>query len=188
MMFEWNSFGVLPPIAPGSPGHDLDRSPYVVTMREFIDHFCFSEQREKILGGLVCLRKEIYNIGIRNGFQWIDGSFLEDIKTLEDREPNDIDVVTFFTLPDELDQTSLYNRNQAIFNHDSVKSLYLVDSYWMPMQKSVNFDFIRGVVYWNSLWSHRRNGQWKGYVQIPLDYNETNTFMDLLQNSTGGEK
>ena len=63
MMFEWNSDGVLPPIAPGSAGHDLNRSPYIITMREFIEHFCFSEQRRKILGGLVSLRKEIYNIG-----------------------------------------------------------------------------------------------------------------------------
>lgn len=39
--------------------------------------------------------------------------------------------------------------------------------------------------YWNSLWSHRRNGQWKGYLQVdlaPAGDREAMANLDLMSN------
>ena len=35
-------------------------------------------------------------IGIGSGFQWLDGSFLENVEMTEKRDPGDLDLVTFF--------------------------------------------------------------------------------------------
>ncbi|WP_414651656.1 DUF6932 family protein [Hafnia paralvei] len=34
-------------------------------------------------------------MGLAEGFQWVDGSFTENIELIERRTPNDVDVVTF---------------------------------------------------------------------------------------------
>lgn len=106
----WNSAGVLPPIRPGQAGHSPDRSPYSVDLSVFIDRFATSPQRITILDGLLRFRAELHSKGIVSGFQWLDGSFLEAVETLESRPPRDVDVVTFFELPHGEDQRSLASR------------------------------------------------------------------------------
>ena len=43
---------------------------------------------------------------------------------------------------------------------------------WTLISFSLNGDepepLVRQSTYWYSLWSHRRNGQWKGFLQIDL--------------------
>ena len=100
--------GTLPPIRPGKAGHDGDRAPYRVTSSAFIDNFAYSPERKNILHGFLEYRKALYSLGIVAGFQWIDGSFTEDIEMLENRSPNDVDVVTICNLPNGVTQQSLY--------------------------------------------------------------------------------
>jgi hypothetical protein len=80
-------------------GSSPDRSPYRVDLISFIDRFSTTAPRVKILDGLLRFRAWLHNLGILSGFQWVDGSFLEDIETIAKRPPNDIDVVTFFDMP-----------------------------------------------------------------------------------------
>jgi hypothetical protein len=65
----------------------------------FVDRFSSSPERIAILHSLLQFREELYKSGITSGFQWLDGSFMENIETLESRPPNDMDVVTFYHLP-----------------------------------------------------------------------------------------
>lgn len=37
MIPAWNLQGVIPPIRPGAPGHDADRSPYTASLDAFVD-------------------------------------------------------------------------------------------------------------------------------------------------------
>lgn len=74
------------------PGHSIERSPYQVRMIDVAETFSFSEKRRVILKGLLSYRKALYDAGILLGFQWINGSFMENIEMLEQRAPNDMDV------------------------------------------------------------------------------------------------
>lgn len=103
----WNAQGVLPPVGVADPTSTI-RSPYVVPLIEVVHRFGTTVERRTILGGLMRYRAALHAIGLVQGFQWLDGSFLEDVEGLESRPPNDIDVVTFFRLlPGETEALSV---------------------------------------------------------------------------------
>ncbi|MDR3109778.1 MAG: hypothetical protein LBU65_08835, partial [Planctomycetaceae bacterium] len=94
---EWNSHGIIPPfvVAPT----DENRSPYVISLMDFALRFATTIERIKIFKGFMQYRKDLHSIGIVSGFQWLDGSFLENTEQTKNRSPKDIDVTTFFNLP-----------------------------------------------------------------------------------------
>ncbi|MDJ0820289.1 MAG: hypothetical protein QNJ09_00595 [Paracoccaceae bacterium] len=161
--------GVIPPIRPSVRGHDPDRSPYAVSFLETIQRFAFSDERARILSGLLDYRTALYRSGIVAGFQWLDGSFLENIEDLESRPPNDIDVVTFFELPPGHTQVSLLTAHGALFDPTETKRNFSVDAYPFVLNQPMTERMVRQTSYWYSMWSHRRNGVWKGFVQVDLN-------------------
>jgi hypothetical protein len=84
---------VLPPHL-GNPTQRSHLSPYPCTVTELCNRFATSPKRKRILNGFIELRAILFSLGIQ-GFQWLSGSFLENIEVLERRDPGDIDVVTF---------------------------------------------------------------------------------------------
>lgn len=169
MIPAWNIAGVLPPIRPGAPGHSVDRSPYFTGLDDLVDKFSTSPERIGILDGFLKFRAALHALGVVSGFQWIDGSFLEQVEVLESRAPADIDVVTYFDLPAGLSELDLYNLNPAMFDHDQVKATFKVDHYPHVLGKTLDASQVRQISYWYSMWSHRRDGLWKGFVQVSLD-------------------
>lgn len=165
----WSSAGVLPPIRPNAPGSSPDRSPYVVTLAMVIDRFATSPERMVILNGLLRFRADLHAANITSGFQWLDGSFLEQVEVLEDRPPQDMDVVTFLDLPLGMDQLSLAQRHGALFDQKYVKANYAMDAYFAVLGQPTDHWQVKNIAYWYSMWSHRRGGQWKGFVQVDLD-------------------
>lgn len=168
MIPEWNAIGLLPPIRPDQPGHSEDRSPYKVSIETLTDYFSYSEKRIEILEGFLAYRKELYSVGVVNGFQWLDGSFVEKVENIEDRDPRDIDVVTFYDLPEGQTQVSLLKQKAELFDHDGIKEKYLVDSYYQTLGNELSNYHVDQISYWYSMWSHRRNGIWKGFIQVDL--------------------
>lgn len=134
----WNSVGALPPIRPSAPGHSPDRSPYVVDLAMVFDRFATSPERMAILDGLLRFRADLHGAGITSGFQWLDGSFLEQIETLEGRAPKDMDVVTFFDLPRGQDQRSLAQHHGPLFDQKQVKANYAMDAYFIVLGQPTN--------------------------------------------------
>lgn len=127
------------------------------------------------------------HLGLTSGFQWLDGSFLEDIETLESRPPKDVDVVTYFYLPLGETQASLDAKAGNLFDHDHVKPTYLVDAYPHVLGKPVDAIQVRRISYWYSMWSHRRNSVWKGFIQVDLDPKEdADAKKVLVSKLTGG--
>lgn len=182
---KWNAQGVLPPIDPINPTSS-ERSPYVVSLTDLALHFGTTKGRQEILMGLLEFRSAIYAAGIRDGFQWVDGSFLEDIETIERRDPADIDVVTFYHLPKGETQQSLASAHSALFNHANTKKSYLVDAYFVTLNDNPPASLVESSAYWYSLWSHRRSGQWKGYLQIDLSSGDDTLAKTELQKAAGG--
>lgn len=71
-------------------------SPYPCSTVDFCRRFGFSPERRAILTGFLDFREKLQAGGLVTGFQWLDGSFLEDIEAREDRAPRDLDVVTVY--------------------------------------------------------------------------------------------
>jgi len=162
----WNATGCLPPNSAQASVTPVDRSPYSVSLVDLALRFNVSPARQTILMGLLDLRAELHRIGIVTGFQWLDGSFLEDIETIEKRPPNDMDVVTFFRLPAGVTQAQTLAQSR-VFGQPYAKATYHIDAYWVELGMQAE-DLVMGSAYWYSMWAHRRSGEWKGFLQIDL--------------------
>ena len=163
----WNAQGILPPIDPDAPTSG-NRSPYRVSLVDFVLRFGNTESRRRILDGLLGFRSALQTMGLISGFQWIDGSFLENIEVLEERDPRDVDVVTFFRMPDGMNQESLLQASPQLFDQRAAKERYCVDAYFVQLNAGAPESLVDQSIYWTSVWSHRRSGQWKGYVHLDL--------------------
>ena len=163
----WNTAGVIPPINSLAP-IDVDRAPYLASLVEVVQRFGLTRERRVILAGLLAYRAALHATGLTQGFQWLDGSFLEQIELLEQRAPRDVDVVTFFELPPGATQETIYRANPMLFNHVHVKTTFHVDGYPVDLATPPRL-LVGSSAYWYSMWAHRRSDQWKGYVQVELD-------------------
>lgn len=167
----WNIHGVISPI---TDDVSIDRSPYEISMLDFVKKFSFSNERVAILRGFLYYRKLLYSLGITAGFQWVNGSFVENVETLRGRPPNDIDVVSFIAepenpLPDEL------------FDNSYIKQQYQVDSYFVDLNGNPQ-ELVKLTAYWYSMWSHQRETQtWKGFFHIPLSIQDDIVALNYLE-------
>lgn len=183
----WNAQGVLPPINPASPISD-DRSPYVVSLTEIILRYATSPERNAILDGFLNFRSELHAVGLTSGFQWLDGSFLEHIEIIDSRPPNDIDIVTFYLLQNGATQKDISASNPRLFYPKHTKEDHRVDAYFQQLNTASLEPLVKKTIYWYSLWSHRRNAMWKGYLQVDLAPSEdaaARTSLAAIVNSGG---
>ncbi|MEG6029045.1 hypothetical protein UXO45_09590 [Enterobacter hormaechei] len=188
---SWNEVGVIPPMDMQRPTSTL-RSPYKTDIVKLVERYSFSPQRIEILRGFLRFRNELYKTGLTDGFQWIDGSFIEDIELTEKRPPNDIDVVTFFNVAANDTQTEIVARNPNLFLPQMAKwrkQEFKVDSYLQSLQVP-NAQLVERTVYWYSMWSHRRDLTWKGFLQVPLCVKTDQQALIALESrvSAGGEQ
>ncbi len=188
MIPGWNISGVLPPIRPGVPGHDQDRSPYKVNLLNVIDRFSTTMERCQILLGLLDYRAALHDANLVQGFQWLDGSFMEAIEIKELRAPNDVDVVSFFHMPENVTQAEFALEHGALFDSDNTKTLYKVDAYPAVLGEETDSIFVNQVAYWYSMWSHTREELWKGFLEIDLspEYDEEAKLV-LLEKINSGD-
>lgn len=162
----WSADGVLPPINMSKPVSP-ERSPYAVSLADLVLRFSDTPERRAILDGFLRYRAALHGAGVAQGFQWLDGSFLEHVERTEGRAPNDVDVVTFYRLPAGFSQAQLAERLGVLLDHDSVKSVFRVDGFLVHLGMDAE-RLTRLSAYWYSVWSHRRNQLWKGFVQVDL--------------------
>ena len=95
----YNQSGFLPPFQGNTPTDPAAMAPYNVPLLQVADRFGTSKERIEILKGLIAYRDELRTAGFLNGFQWLDGSFMENVEKNRSRPPGDIDVVTFSHRP-----------------------------------------------------------------------------------------
>nr|WP_299379756.1 hypothetical protein [uncultured Halomonas sp.] len=165
----WDSRGVLPPIHPEAEGHSSHRSPYKSTLPAFIERFATTRPRIALLDKLLNYRSDLHAAGIVKGFQWINGSFVQDVELLESRPPNDIDIVTHFYVPDGHTQQTIATAYPYLITPPLVKQTYGMDAYPNVLGGEANAYFAKRITYWYSMWSHRKiDNAWKGFVEIDL--------------------
>jgi hypothetical protein len=145
----------------------FDRAPYEVTLSQVVERFATSLERCDILDGYIKHRAELHKMGLTVGFQWLDGSFSEDIEMLEQRAPRDIDVVTFTPADDSFLLGLTTEQIDLLGNQKKIKTDYKVDFYVQSLSDPVD-TLVSMTTYWYSMWSHRRTGQWKGFVKVDL--------------------
>ena len=163
--FDYNH--VLPPHL-GNPINLTDLSPYHCSILEVCNHFGTSKERIEILKGLVTFRQKMTENGVIYGFQWLDGSFLENIEVSEKRPPNDIDVVTFFGGMTKVEQVNLACKFPEFASAVLAKQNFKVDHY--PFDYSYCPDAtVEMTRYWIQLFTHNRNSIWKGILRIPIN-------------------
>jgi hypothetical protein len=149
-------------------------------LSDFVLRFGATPERRHILNGLLLFRAELHCLGIIQGFQWLNGSFLEHIERLENRPPRDVDVVTFVAVPETFQPNEQARR---LFDHDWVKQHFLVDSHMVELDLPPD-ELVTWSAYWYGLWSHRRSQLWKGYLQIALSPDEDETARTYLSTDT----
>ena len=148
-------------------------------MLEFVRRFAVTDARIIICQGLLDYRGEIRKLGV-HGFQWFDGSFVEDVEKFRPKrpQPEDIDVVTFADFPDLSDP-------QLVALQDTAKGTMHVDGYYVSTVAQGSW-IVEMTAYWFGLFGHRRgDGLWKGMVQVDLgtDDNDAVRHLQSVQSS-----
>jgi hypothetical protein len=168
---SWTTAGVLPPFDARNPTSG-DRSPYAASLTEVVSRFGDTPERRVLLDGLLRYRAGLHRAGLLVGFQWLDGSFAEQIELLEGRPPNDVDVVTFYHLPAGKSQHDVVRAAPEVFPLNgpakaAFKASFHVDAYAVHLDAAPEILAGRSV-YWYGVWSHRRDRLWKGFLQVDL--------------------
>ena len=158
---------VLPPHL-GDPTNRGELSPYPCTTFHLAQRLGTTPERRAILVKFLEFRERLRSEGLINGFQWLDGSFLQDIETRENRPPKDIDVVTVYWGYDLAFQKQLVVNFPEVASSALSKANFSVDHY--PLDASYNpVVTVENSRYWILLFSHTRDGVWKGMLRIELN-------------------
>jgi hypothetical protein len=139
---------------------------------------------------LLRYRAELRGLGFLQGFQWLDGSFVEDIEAREGRAPNDIDVVTFAHPPAGMSKAEINQMMTTrldLFDQERCRQGFHCDTNVVNLTTSPEW-LVTQTRYWYGLYSHRRgDALWKGLLQLPLDSDDVAARAMLDSLSPQGE-
>ncbi|WP_082502718.1 hypothetical protein [Methylobacterium sp. Leaf100] len=170
MIPSYNASNVLPPFKGATPDSRADQSPFQTTMVDVVKRFGTSPERDTILSGLLDFREVLRDLGYIDGYQWIDGSFVENVEISRGRPPGDADVVTVSNRPQRMtpDEFERFADTHFIFDRRHVKDQYKLDAIFIDL----NIDgrlIVEDVTFYFSLFSHQRESfLWKGMLSVPL--------------------
>jgi hypothetical protein len=166
----FDAAGVLPPHLAGPTARHA-RSPYEATPLDVVERFATSTPRCDILRGYLEYRAALREAGFHEGYQWLDGSFVEDVERMRGRPPNDIDIVTFYRRPRGAPADGSWERSLPLDLLDPrrTKVTFKCDAYYVCLAGDDADVLVDVTSYWFGLFSHRRDtGTWKGMVRVPL--------------------
>jgi hypothetical protein len=174
---------VLPPFLGSMPGSSATQSPYDATTLELVQRFGTSPARNELLRGLVNFRSALRDLGLVSGFQWVDGSFVEDKERRLGLAPGDIDVVSVFDRPagltDHAGWIQRANQNAALFDPAYCKATFKCEAFYIDLGRSGQLIASQSA-FWFSLFSHQRDTfRWKGVVRCLLGDDTIDADADL---------
>lgn len=180
MIPAFTGSGVIPPyVGEDGPGcSPAQMSPYPVTALDVVRSLGGTKARLDIIEDWLEHRKYLRGLGFTNAFQWIDGSFTEN------KDPKDIDIVTFFNPPIGVatsdEKLAFLNKNISILNRRNVKNKYKIDLFLVDLSLSPA-NIVGLTRYWFGLFSHRRGDElWKGMLEVKLhDHSEDDALVLL---------
>lgn len=170
--------GLLPPFL-GADATTPDRSPYWTSMAEVVSAFGTTPQRRQLLRNLISYRTLLAGEGYVGGIQFIDGSFVENVDTLANRNPGDIDVFSILNVPPKYVADPAAWKTDGfpfwqveIVDRERNKNRFKLDTYALLFEElqSRPMSLIGNIIYWYSLFSHQRETfAWKGFAGLVLD-------------------
>jgi hypothetical protein len=171
---DWNDQHVIPTVRDvpeDEQGLPINRSPFGATLQELVQYFAITPERITLIRDLMNYRDALYAAGVDDGFQWINGSFVEHVELQQwrgkDPKPNDIDIdiVTFYFPP--VDPPS----NLAdLFDLTVTREKFNIDAYAITLGTELTTHMIHTISYWQSMWSTRRRDHMpKGFIHVELD-------------------
>ena len=188
MIPEFNHSFVLPPFV-GEQLTQAQGSPYHVTALELVQRFATSPERAVILRGLLDYRAALRGLGFVEGFQWLDGSFVDNVEAHQSRAPNDVDVVTFAHATLGLSSAeiqAMMDANPDVFVKERCRERFCCDPMVINLNKRPE-KLVQDVRYWYGLFSHRRGDQvWKGMLQLSLQ-SDDDMACGILDNVGSGD-
>jgi hypothetical protein len=106
----------------------------------------------------------------------LDGSFVENVEQLEQRDPGDIDVLSLISIPQQYhtDPTSwqtvgLPFWRDEIANQPLNKQRFKLDTYAVDYP-NYGVSGLKSLFYWYGLFGHQRTTfSWKGFVIVPFN-------------------
>lgn len=175
---EWDITGCLP-IA-------IERiafSPYQMTSIEFVQHFNKTKERAKLLKDWLKYRHEIAS-NIYYGFEWVNGSFVENVEKTRKSPPNDIDVVDFVIFKKELSPQE-YKTIKRRYHVDAFLVSLLSQEKLAEMTNEKLFAWydtnIKRIAQWNLEWGHTHDGNSKGFIKINFNQDDDEHALKLLE-------
>lgn len=182
---------VLPPYVGDEPGDPAMMSPYQASMVDVVQRFGFSNERIDILRGLLSYRQKLRELGLDDGHQWLDGSFVEDVETIRRRPPKDVDIVTFASLQGtQQEKLALIQANLNVFVSELAKQEFRCDAYFVDLTVKPLL-LVDSTRYWFGLFSHQRETSlWKGMLQVPIVSNDAAAaqLLNMFELELGGTR
>ena len=177
---SWDPNRVLPPIRPDTPLEkqldSLNRSPYTAPLEEVVKRFATTLDRVALFQDFLRYRSALHEWGITEGFQWINGSFVENVEEgSEPRSPEDIDVVTFYYGAED------NTLHLQLLDPVLTRSKFRVEGYGIELGAPLSVATAVLIGDLHSIWSHRRDGVWKGFVQVDLEPQDDPPALTRLQ-------
>lgn len=121
-----------------------------------------------ILGRFLDFRERLAAEGLDRGYQWLDGSFLEDVERGEGRAPRDLDAVTVYWGYDQAFQNRLAASFPEFARPSLAKANFQLDHYPFDVGYDPQFT-LEQTRYFILLFSHNRMGVWKGMLRIEMN-------------------
>lgn len=164
-IFDHN--GVIPPFL-GNPAHGSNQiSPYLTTSLELCQRFAISSQRIDILRKFLAFRTEMRRFGI-SGFQYLDGSFMEDIENSSlNRPPNDLDLLTFFRPVTPIQEANILANFTDFVDRTNCKLNYSLDHMLINLGGDP-ISLVEFTRYYIQLFTHNRSNIWKGMLKLEV--------------------
>lgn len=135
--------------------------------------------RKQLIVNLITYRHMLATEGYVSGIQFIDGSFVENVETIANRPPVDIDVFSVLNVPPKYltdmsawQATGLPFWQTEIINRDRNKQRFGLDTYAVLFEERAAqpMNLISDIIYWYGLFSHQRGTlAWKGFAGLALD-------------------
>lgn len=166
--------GIVPPFVGGDPTIQTNMSPYFTSMQAFAQRFGDTPERQTIIEGLLDYRAALMAIGI-TGFQWLSGSFVEQVESIRGRPPGDVDVVSLINRPAAISSDDKWleflgtENGNLLINPEGMKKAYRCDAYAIDLNEP-GLDIAVVTSYWYGLFSHQREtSAWKGMVVVEIN-------------------
>jgi hypothetical protein len=162
-----NADGVLPPHN-GDPANLGANSPYSATTLELCEKFSATPERRAILKGFLELRQALRQLQIVDGFQWVDGPFLEDDRH-QRKAPDHLQVVTF-SHPSPLEKDPEFSELLAsVTDRKAARSRFRVDHMPVRLSWPMHLIITHASHYCGRLSHQQETGVWKGLLKIDLN-------------------